>query len=454
MKKREEDTEFQMKRNKKIWLAVAGAITVGLCLLVLTSKGFKSMERSTLLPVKKQAEKVTEMVGSIAQAALQAQKNIAVKEAFPALDEEYELVYANIPIFQFGTTGSYFKDTDVYADLYRKEILENGKEGVELSLWADRREIWHTIKNGDEKNFTLYPLFWQENSTNITSNQYISYYVIEREDNVYLMRYRMEERDKEVTLSYKVFGIAGNSLLHTASEVPYDADSISFYLVTDGITEPESTFPVERMADFYDTVKGYMDNGYLVISGIQGEWENSISGDKDNQAAPYLYDIFPWLPEMAAGQQINIKDMHSVREVLTQVQKSLPVDESVTMPELSSDGKYFITGNYYSNEDESFLTVKRKEDGSYEGILLIDNVLYTRFEGECRNGILTAVQSIEESEEPQSEMKISFENGKATVTLSNKSEINSIGEGAVFTFDSYAKPEEFRNLKNAYPITK
>ena len=443
-----------MKRNKKTWLAVAGSITAGLCILVLTSKGIKSMERSTLLPVKKQAEKVTEMVGSIAQAALQTQKNIAVKEAFPALNEEYELVYANIPIFQFGTTGSYFKDTDIYADLYRKEIWENGKEGVELSLWADRREIWHTIKNGDEKDFTLYPLFWQENSTNITSNPYIFYYVIEREDNVYLMRYRMEESDKEVTLSYKVFGIAGNSLLHTASEVPYDAGSISFYLVTDGITEPESTFPVERMADFYDTVKGYMDNGYLVISGIQGEWENSISGDKDNQAAPYLYDIFPWLPEMAAGQQINIKGIHSVREVLIQVQKFLPVDESVTMPELSSDGKYFITGNYYSNEDESFLTVKRKEDGSYEGILLIDNVLYTRFEGECRNGILTAVQSIEESEEPQSEMKISFENGKATVTLSNKSEINSIGEGAVFTFDSYAKPEEFRNLKNAYPITK
>ena len=98
--------------------------------------------------------------------------------------------------------------------------------------------------------------------------------------------------------------------------------------------------------------------------------------------------------------------------------------------------------------------MKRKEDGSYEGILLIDNVLYTRFEGECRNGILTAVQSIEESEEPQSEMKISFENGKATVRFSNKSEINSIGEGAVFIFDSYAKPEEFRNLKNAYPITK
>lgn len=440
VRKRKEHTEFQMKRNKKTWLAVAGAITAGLCILVLTSKGFKSMERSTLLPVKKQAEKVTEMIGSIAQAALQTQKNIAVKEAFPALKEEYELVYANIPIFQFGTTGSYFKDTDIYADLYRKEIWENGKEGVELSLWADRREIWHTIKNGDEKDFTLYPLFWQENSTNITSNQYISYYVIEREDNVYLMRYRMEESDKEVTLSYKVFGMAGNSLLHTASEVPYDADSISFYLVTDGMTEPEATFPVERMAAFYDTVKGYMENG--------------ISIAKDNQAASYLYDIFPWLPEMAAGQQINIEDMHSVREVLTQVQKSLPVDESVTMPELSSDGKYFITGNYYSNEDESFLTVKRKEDGSYEGILLIDNVLYTRFEGECRNGILTAVQSIEESEEPQSEMKISFENGKATVTLSNKSEINSIGEGAVFTFDSYAKSEEFRNLKNAYPITK
>jgi len=442
------------KRNKKIWLAVAGAITVGLCVLVLTSKGFKSMGGSTLLPIKKQAEKVTEMVVSIARAALQTQKNIAVKEAFQVVNEEYELVYANIPIFQFGTTGSYFKDTDIYADLYRKEIWENGKEGVELSLWADRREIWHTIKNGDEKNFTLYPLFWQENSTNITLNQYISYYVIEREDNVYLMRYRMEERDKEITLSYKVFGIAGTSLLHTASEVPYDADSISFYLVTDGITEPEATFPVERMADFYDTVKGYMDNGYLVISGIQGEWENSISGDKDNQTAPYLYDIFPWFPEMAAGQQINIEDMHSVREVLIQVQKFLPVDESVTMPELSSDGKYFITGNYYSNEDESFLTVKRKEDGSYEGILLIDNVLYTRFEGECRDGILTAVQSIEESEKPQNEMKISFENGKASVTFSNKSEINSIGEGAVFTFDSYAKPEEFQNLKNAYPITK
>lgn len=99
VRKRKEHTEFQMKRNKKTWLAVAGAITAGLCILVLTSKGFKSMERSTLLPVKKQAEKVTEMIGSIAQAALQTQKNIAVKEAFPALNEEYELVYANIPIF-------------------------------------------------------------------------------------------------------------------------------------------------------------------------------------------------------------------------------------------------------------------------------------------------------------------------------------------------------------------
>ena len=52
MKKGKEHTEFQMKRNKKIWLAVAGAITVGICILVLTSKGFKSMERSTLLPAK------------------------------------------------------------------------------------------------------------------------------------------------------------------------------------------------------------------------------------------------------------------------------------------------------------------------------------------------------------------------------------------------------------------
>ena len=116
------------KRNKKICLAVAGAITAGLCILVLTSKGFKSMERSTLLPAKKQAEKVTEMVGSIAQAALQTQKNIAVKEAFLALNEEYELVYANIPIFQFGTTGSYFKDTDIYADLYRKRFGRMAKK--------------------------------------------------------------------------------------------------------------------------------------------------------------------------------------------------------------------------------------------------------------------------------------------------------------------------------------
>ena len=65
MRKRKEHTEFQMKRNKKTWLAVAGSITAGLCILVLTSKGIKSMERSTLLPVKKQAEKVQRWLGAL-----------------------------------------------------------------------------------------------------------------------------------------------------------------------------------------------------------------------------------------------------------------------------------------------------------------------------------------------------------------------------------------------------
>ena len=144
VRKRKEHTEFQMKRNKKTWLAVAGAITAGLCILVLTSKGFKSMERSTLLPVKKQAEKVTEMIGSIAQAALQTQKNIAkIRKAFAeeipdttkfiiaqrissVQNADRIIVLDNGVVNGFGTHEELLASNDIYRDVYESQTSGSG----------------------------------------------------------------------------------------------------------------------------------------------------------------------------------------------------------------------------------------------------------------------------------------------------------------------------------------
>lgn len=365
-----------------------------------------------------------------------------------SLTAEYELLYEGISLFNRATHYTCFKYRDVCADLYMRRLQDDAGEYIELSLWSDRQQIWSTAdRNLTEESAGDFPPFWQENSPHITLDRELCYYVVSIDGTVYLMRYSVENRSGAVTMSYKVFGVD----LLLGSEEPFDVGSISLYLVSDRAVDPEVSFPVKEMSVFADTVKGYMENGYLAVSSLGGKFVLGSSTDRDNPVSPCLYDIFPWIPEMAAQHGVVPEDYASPGQLLTALQNVLPTDASVTMPDLAADGNTFITGDYYS--DESYLTVRMREDGSYEGTILIQQLLYTNFTGRFDGKILRITETDIDSDVLPYEMEISFREGRATVTVTAVAyEEGYVKVGDTFTLDRGEKPYILEVLKNAeYP---
>ena len=85
---------------------------------------------TTKAPVKPQEERTEELEPT--------------KESESVLTEEYELICEGMHVFRSGTTGSYFKYKDMYADLYMRKLQADTGEHIELSLWSGQKEIWHT----------------------------------------------------------------------------------------------------------------------------------------------------------------------------------------------------------------------------------------------------------------------------------------------------------------------
>lgn len=367
----------------------------------------------------------------------------------PVLTAEHELIYEGINLFDvFHYSAFKYMNTD--ADLYMRRLQDDAGEYIELSLWSDQKEVWHTINSdytGD------YDLFYWEHSEHLTLDQRLCYYVIPLDGTVYLMRYCVETTSDAVTMSYKVFGIDPlMPYFFQGGEAPLDIGSITVYLVSNSAVDPAVSFPIEEMTAFADTVRDYMENGYLAASTLRGVYEFGGSADQNNPAAPYLYDIFPWLPELAARCGVNTEGIHSTKQMLTAIQDTLPTDTSAAMPDAAADGTYFITGDYYSDSDESYLTIRMREDGSYGGHLLIANALNMDFTGYYDNGILTAAQIDNYPDCPPYEMEISFQKGKATVTITAADEECFIKTGETLTVDRNEKPEELENLRNVYPM--
>ena len=370
------------------------------------------------------------------------------EEPWPVLTEEHELIYEGINVFISGASATYFKPKDICADLYMRRQQDDTGEYIELSLWSDQKEIWHTVSddcvNGDYEEDE--PL-WRKDSGHLTLDQRLCYYVVPVDGAVYLMRYCVETTSDAVTLSYKVFGISAinSPYCFQGNEAPLDIGSISLYLVSDNAVDPDVSFPVKEMVAFADTVKGYMENGYLAASTLRGIFETGASADRDNPVSTYLYDIFPWIPEMAAQHGVNTEDIHSAKQMFAALQKVLPQAVSVTMPGVAPDGKYFITGDYYSDSNESCLTIRMREDGSYGGTLLIDRTLYAEFTGNYDNGILTVTETTDDT----CGMEISFQNGRATVRITAVPEGSFVKAGDTITLDRHEKPIEIEYLKNA-----
>lgn len=461
-----------IRKNKKALPALAGLILVGVSVALLAwtigkdevdqkieSAGAfvaEAQVEPTAEPKPTEEPKTTAEPETTEESKTTAEpetteESETTEEPEPVLTEEYELVYEGIDIFNFASHYTYLKYNDTYADLYMRRQQDDTGEYIELSLWSEQKEIWHTINSDDVEE--CHP-FWREDSGHLTLEQGQSYYVVELEGTAYLMRYCVENTSNMVTMSYKVFGISPIDIPgFNGSEGSYDAGSISIYFATDSAIDSAISFPIEQMTAFADTVKGYMENGHMVASTLHGVFEVDVSADRENPISPYLYDIFPWIPELITQHGINMEGIDSPERLLTALQKVLPVSTSVTMPDVAADGSYFITGDYYSDRDESYLTVRMKEDGSYEGNILIDNALIAGFVGYYDNAVLTVTEVIDYPDELPCEMEISFKNGKATVTITATSEWSyPVGVGDTFILDRNEKPEEFEYLRNAESI--
>lgn len=447
-----------LRKNIKAVTITTGLLLVCIGMVLSLGSIEKNADDATELPVKLQTEPLSGQGTDLASEPMaepqagSSEESKSVEEAEPVLTGEYELVYEGISVFNSGSAGTYFKYDDKYADLYMRKLSDSAGEYIELSLWSEQKEIWHTVNRDHAEE---YPLFWMEDSEHLTLNQKSCYYVVEVDGTAYLMRYCVEMASDVVTMSYKVFGISTINLpgYFLGSEAPFDIGSISLYLVSNDVIAPVVYFPIEQMIDFADTVKGYMENGCLVASSLQGVFEVEASADRDNPIFPYMYDIFPWIPELVTEQNVNMEGIHSLEKLFTVLQNTLPTGTAVIMPDVMDDESCFITGDYYGDSDESYLTVRMKENGFYGGTLLIDNALNTDFTGYYNDGILTVTEIIDYPEQIPCEMEISFMNGKATVMITAASEWNIVEVGDVFLLDRNEKPKELEYLRNAenYP---
>lgn len=378
-------------------------------------------------------------------------------EPAPILTEEYELIYEGVDLWENGGP-SFFKYGDDHADLYMRWLRDHTGEYVELSLWNGQNELWHTENINEYSGVTgvVSPMYYNNTDRYFSLDQRLCYYVVEIDGTVYLMRYSVETVSNAVTMSYTVFGTSYIPVAPQGGyEEPFDFGSITVYLASDGVVDPSVSFPVDEMTAFADTVRDYMEKGQLAASTLQGVYEFGVSADRDNPVSPYLYDIFPWIPELIAAHSVDTEGIHSPKQMLAALQKILPADTSVAMPDVEPDGKYFVTGDYYSEDNESHLTIRMRENGVYGGTILIQNLIYENFAGYFKDGKLKVVLISDVDSSWPFDMEISFQNGKATATITALyEEPFYINVGDTFILDRNVKPYELRFLKNAEDRTR
>lgn len=289
----------------------------------------------------------------------------------PVLNHEYELLYEGIDVFDGGTQDTYFKNGR-YADLYQRKVKDGAGEYTQLSLWSEEKLIWHTVK---EESDEYCPAYWQQPSENLTKDASISYHVLESDGNVYLLRYETALANDVMTMSYKIFGITDLTYSTEGYEIPVESQSISLYFLPED-TVLDMTYQKKKVKSFLESVESHIIKGQLVAST----------------------DVF-------------------------------------LAPELDEDAKYFIIEEYYSDSDASMMTLKRKEDGSFVGTLVIDNALYMDFTGRFEKEVLVATQADAYPDTNPYKLEVDFANGKAKIAVTDAPEEGLVKKGDSFLLE-------------------
>lgn len=143
-----------------------------------------------------------------------------------------------------------------------------------------------------------------------------AYYVVTAADSSYLMEYTPYAGQGVGTPHYEIFSIDEHG-----NEKIFDEGEIGFLLFKK--SDGQSCFPIDDILGFYEKVKGYMENGKLLISTVQ--WSYDYAGpDRDNHFR-YLEYIYPWIYETVGLENLDLNQYDSLEQVLIDVEKGLPV---------------------------------------------------------------------------------------------------------------------------------
>lgn len=368
---------FKFLSNKRILiLSIVGFLLCSIGFLFLLDPAGKEVAK---LPKDNAAEEVVESTivhEEIETTEVIKESNVEqsvedsepVEISEPVLNEEYELLYQGIDVLDGGAQDTYFKNGR-YADLYQRKVKDEAGEYTQLSLWSEEKLIWHTVKEESDGDCSAY---WQQSSKNLTKDASISYHVLESDGNVYLLRYETALANDVMTMSYKIFGITDLTYSTEGYEIPVESQSISLYFLPED-TVLDMTYQKKKVKSFLESVESHIIQGQLVAST----------------------DVF-------------------------------------LAPEPDEEAKYFIIEEYYSDSDASMMTLKRKEDGSFVGTLVIDNALYMDFTGEFEKEVLVATQADAYPDTNPYKLEVDFANGKAKIAITDAPE-----EGLVKNGDSF-----------------
>lgn len=365
---------FHFLSNKKILiLFIVGFLLCGIGFLFLL---YPAGKEAAKLPKDNSTDEVVE--STIVHEEIETIESIeesnveqSVEDSEPVLNEEYELLYVGIDVFDGGTQDTYFKNGR-YADLYQRKVKDEAGEYTQLSLWSEEKLIWHTVKEESDEYCLAY---WQQPSENLTKDASISYHVLESDGNVYLLRYETALANDVMTMSYKIFGITDLTYSTEGYEIPVESQSVSVYFLPED-TVLDMTYQKKKVKSFWESVESHIIQGQLVAST----------------------DVF-------------------------------------LAPELDEDAKYFILEEYYSDSDASLMTLKRKEDGSFVGTLVIDNALYMDFTGEFEKEVLFATQADAYPDVNPYKLEVDFDNGKAKIAITDAPEEGFVKKGDSFILE-------------------
>lgn len=371
---------FNFLSNKKVLiLLIVGFLLCGIGFLFLLDPAGKEVAK---LPKDNAAEEVVESTivheeienpeaikESNVEQSVEDSEPVEISE--PVLNEEYDLLYQGIDVFDGGTQDTYFKNGR-YADLYQRKVKDGAGEYTELSLWSEEKLIWHTVK---EESDEYCPAYWQQPSENLTKDASISYHVLESDGNVYLLRYETALANDVMTMSYKIFGITDLTYSTEGYEIPVESQSVSVYFLPED-TVLDMTYQKKKVKSFLESVESHIMQGQLVAS-----------------------------------------------------------TDAFLAPEPDEDAKYFIIEEYYSDSDASMMTLKRKEDGSFVGTLVIDNALYMDFTGEFEKEVLVATQADAYPDTNPYKLEVDFANGKAKIAVTDAPEEGFVKKGDSFLLE-------------------